>query len=187
MPPKDSKQGILARTRIAEARKNQPSALIGRYVTKEEYDESIRLGLRWCRTCKKFLPPHEFYGKDPRCIECTKEQQRKRRADRLPSQKELDNITLKFWREDNPEKTQKYRLSRYGKTQEWFNAKLLEQHNCCAVCGKKNFNIRGPFIDHNHKTDEIRGLLCARCNIFIGMLEAGLLDSALTYLKQYQV
>ncbi len=42
------------------------------------------------------------------------------------------------------------------------------QNRCCAICGKdeKSFKHRLN-VDHNHKTGQVRGLLCYRCNKFI--------------------
>ena len=40
---------------------------------------------------------------------------------------------------------------------------LQIQNNRCAICGVEN-EISKLAIDHNHKTLEIRGLLCHECN-----------------------
>ena len=59
-----------------------------------------------------------------------------------------------------------------GKAYEQKKAELLqEQKGKCAMC-QRPFNVidkfgkvhRKPFLDHNHKTGKIRGLLCDRCN-----------------------
>ena len=44
--------------------------------------------------------------------------------------------------------------------------KLLdEQQGCCAICGRHHSRFKKRLsLDHNHKTDKIRGLLCWRCN-----------------------
>jgi hypothetical protein len=48
-------------------------------------------------------------------------------------------------------------------------------------------NFDGFTFDHNHKTEEIRGLLCMRCNTGIGFLQEDLtiLQSAIEYLKTF--
>jgi hypothetical protein len=188
MPPKGFKLSYEARANIAAARKNQASAIIGRYgVTQEMYDDAMSKGLRWCRDCKKFLPPHEFYGKDARCIECGKARSKRWRDNRSPIQKDIDNDYLSGWRSRNPNSTQKYRLAKYDVTAGWYADKMVEQDNRCAVCGRERPEKKDFCVDHNHTTDEARGLLCQRCNIFIGMLENGLLGKALEYLKRYGV
>lgn len=42
------------------------------------------------------------------------------------------------------------------------------QHGCCAICKKpeSHFKMRLA-VDHNHKTGQVRGLLCYRCNKFV--------------------
>ena len=44
-----------------------------------------------------------------------------------------------------------------------------QQDNCCAIC-KKSFDETKRFIDHDHETGEVRGLLCSGCNSGIGLL-----------------
>ena len=52
----------------------------------------------------------------------------------------------------------------------------------CRICENKN----DLCIDHNHKTGEVRGLLCRTCNTGIGMLRNSpdLLRSAVAYLEK---
>lgn len=186
MPPKGSLHSELSRAKIAHARSIQKSAIIGHYgITQEAYDAALSKGLRWCRECKKFLHPVEFYGKDPRCIECGKARSKRWRANRGPDKIQADNEYLSGWRHQNKEATQGYRLAKYDVTAEWYAAKLVEQNNCCAICGRERPARRNFCIDHNHTTDQTRGLLCDRCNIFVGMIEKGILDRALHYLRYY--
>lgn len=51
---------------------------------------------------------------------------------------------------------------------EEYNKKLDAQNNSCAICLKSQEHFQQRFaVDHNHKTGQIRGLLCSYCNIFI--------------------
>jgi hypothetical protein len=44
---------------------------------------------------------------------------------------------------------------------------LKEQKNLCCIC---QINIKNVYhIDHNHKSKKVRGLLCKKCNIGLGM------------------
>ena len=49
---------------------------------------------------------------------------------------------------------------------------LLSQGSVCACCGSDSPNHkRGWHLDHNHKTGEIRAVLCGNCNIALGMVD----------------
>lgn len=53
----------------------------------------------------------------------------------------------------------------YGITLEQYDDLLKKQKGCCPVCERHHTEIKGSLcVDHNHKTGEIRGLLCTYCN-----------------------
>ena len=69
-----------------------------------------------------------------------------------------------------------------------YDALLKKQKGCCAICGihQSELNIR-LCRDHNHKTGQIRGLLCRTCNYLLGIFENSRLpnqDKMITYLKK---
>lgn len=76
-------------------------------------------------------------------------------------------------------------LAKYGLTPEGYERILAAQGGKCAICRRlpkpgKNFNV-----DHDHKTDAVRGLLCFFCNrILLGRRreDAGLHLAAYLYL-----
>lgn len=44
----------------------------------------------------------------------------------------------------------------------------IAQNKKCGVCGKDESEFKNRLaVDHNHKTGQVRGLLCYRCNKFI--------------------
>ena len=51
-----------------------------------------------------------------------------------------------------------------------FAERLATQNGVCAVCGSINNGKRLNF-DHNHKTNALRGLLCFKCNVVLGMVD----------------
>jgi hypothetical protein len=67
----------------------------------------------------------------------------------------------------------KYNLpAKYGITAAKFAEMLLAQGGKCACCNSI-FNVEGraterPCVDHNHATNEVRDLLCGRCNLAAG-------------------
>lgn len=70
----------------------------------------------------------------------------------------------------------------YGMTEQQYDEMLSSQLSRCAICGTDQCGTGRRFaVDHNHKTGEIRGLLCRSCNGFLGTLEKHL-DGFLAYL-----
>lgn len=58
-------------------------------------------------------------------------------------------------------------LSRYGLTKEAHAELLAKQNGVCAIC-----KIGGQlYVDHNHTTGKVRGLLCPKCNTAVGYVE----------------
>ncbi len=66
---------------------------------------------------------------------------------------------------------QKNQLKRnYGISLEDFDNMLIQQNHKCAICGVSLVKIR-RHIDHDHKKNIIRGILCHGCNTGIGLLK----------------
>jgi hypothetical protein len=78
-----------------------------------------------------------------------------------------------------------HRVRTYGVTPDQFDAMMLRQAGCCAIC-QEPMGI--PAVDHDHDTGKVRGLLCRRCNTGIGMLadDPDRLLSAAAYLLAHQ-
>ena len=76
----------------------------------------------------------------------------------------------------------------YGLTPE--DHKVLEelQNGRCAICNKIP-NSRGLFIDHNHTTGKVRGLLCPECNAGLSMFRENIdsLTAAIAYLRSTDI
>jgi hypothetical protein len=83
----------------------------------------------------------------------------------------------------------KYRLlSKFGITEPEYNAKLIKQKNKCAICGTLQEKIKIRLcVDHNHKTGQVRGLLCRECNFMIGRSKESIaiLNKAIKYLTKW--
>jgi len=62
-------------------------------------------------------------------------------------------------------------LRLYGLSWTAFNDILDKQGRACAICGKTDWNGRGPHVDHDHVTGKIRGVLCNHCNTALGMIK----------------
>lgn len=75
--------------------------------------------------------------------------------------------------------------SKYGLTIEIFDLMLEDQDFNCKTCGILFNNRKGIFVDHCHKNNNVRGLLCYSCNIALGHLKDNIqtLKNMITYLK----
>ena len=103
--------------------------------------------------------------------------------------KEMDNRKSAEWRLANPDKASAYgkswRLSNperaiFGRIASTYNISLdaaVHWYNLslasCDSCGYvwKSTDKKRLFIDHNHTTGEIRGILCHHCNSALGLLK----------------
>jgi len=72
------------------------------------------------------------------------------------------------------------------------DALMTEQDNQCGICHKPITYHRGngakvtAYIDHNHETNAVRGLLCPRCNSLLrGVEDIEWLQNAMSYLRKY--
>jgi hypothetical protein len=65
----------------------------------------------------------------------------------------------------NETKRGAYLRRKYGITERQFTRLVRAQGNGCPICLRAFKEIKGrPHVDHNHKTGEIRGVLCGYCN-----------------------
>jgi hypothetical protein len=67
------------------------------------------------------------------------------------------------------------RFRHHGLTLDQYHARVEAQDFLCALCGEEPMPFRGCYdgfhIDHDHRTGKIRGLLCAHCNMAVGLLD----------------
>lgn len=82
-----------------------------------------------------------------------------------------------------------YLKHKYKLTLEQFNKMLDEQNGKCALCQKEHSgrkDRKSLFVDHCHKTNKVRGLLCNKCNCGLGNFQdnTDYLQSAIDYLKK---
>lgn len=77
------------------------------------------------------------------------------------------------------------RLRKYGLTAPRFIDLWDLCGGRCPLCGKRFTQSRPVCIDHDHRTFEVRGLLCWSCNGELGVLNDNLfwLEAAARYLR----
>ena len=66
------------------------------------------------------------------------------------------------------------------------------QDHRCALCRKSetaiiNNKIKRLAVDHCHETNQVRGLLCQRCNLLLGQVGDDwlILDNAIEYVSHW--
>jgi hypothetical protein len=104
--------------------------------------------------------------------------------------KERKIKNIKKWQEKNKDYLRKYLREynikqRYGITIQEKEKIYEKQNGKCAICFIiVKFNK--ICIDHNHKTKEVRGLLCNNCNSLLGCAydSSEIIESAIKYLKE---
>jgi hypothetical protein len=72
--------------------------------------------------------------------------------------------------------------------QELYDERLNDQGGVCAICSTDNPGGRGQFhADHDHQTNQPRGVLCHNCNVALGNFKDNpeLLQKAIKYLNKY--
>lgn len=91
------------------------------------------------------------------------------------------------WRKENPESLALYERrcnlkTKYGMTIEDYEGLVVLQRGLCLVCHEKHKLV----VDHDHETDEVRGLLCSNCNLLLGHARDSIptLLSAIKYLQR---
>jgi hypothetical protein len=80
------------------------------------------------------------------------------------------------------------RKTKYNFPQELYDERLDDQGGVCAICSTNSPGGRGQFhADHDHQTNQPRGVLCHNCNVALGNFKDSpeLLQKAIVYLSKY--
>lgn len=138
--------------------------------------------MKQCKVCLQGKELIEF-SKEPKtrdghrnqCIKC-RDEMRKIRRDK---NREVWNAYMREyrkehsgsrkWRDKQKDRSLKHR---YGISLAERDEMFLRQGGKCLICQKTEEQVRTKLgIDHCHKTKKIRGLLCSRCNYYIGYIK----------------
>lgn len=167
-----------------------------------------------CSDCGAVLPVSQFNRNGARgdgyqhiCRACTKVRQdaRPKRSwtnaaqaeakARAEARRAVPKLTSaekqRAWRENSPEKhaalRKKHYCAKYGLTPERYDEMRVEQKDQCAICLVDL--PEKPHIDHDHYNGQTRALLCATCNIGLGMMQDSpdVLRRAATYIEFWNV
>ena len=139
------------------------------------------------KACSKCGTETEMFGKSSRSKDGYRSQCK-------PCEKTYEETrTKRDWPAERAAKTQDYRRCahyrhRYGITLEEYDNMLAVQGGRCAICSSEYAGPKGRFhVDHDHETQEIRGLLCHGCNTALGHMRdsTAILESAIQYLEDH--
>jgi hypothetical protein len=89
----------------------------------------------------------------------------------------------------HPNRELTYRLNKnFSMSKEEYDIILINQNNKCATCEKMfdNSNASKICVDHDHKTNKVRGLLCFNCNTTLGKVHDNIrtLTNMIKYLEK---
>jgi hypothetical protein len=78
-------------------------------------------------------------------------------------------------------------IRKYGIDRNSYEQMLKDQGNVCKICRGDQWGGRWniPYVDHDHTTGRVRGILCLKCNTAIGYLKdsANIAYAAASYLR----
>lgn len=80
-------------------------------------------------------------------------------------------IKAKNSKKSNPTARNKALKRTYAMTLDDYDRMLSDQEGKCAICRVPQLTPRCFYVDHDHKTGKVRGLLCPKCNHALGCLE----------------
>lgn len=131
---------------------------------------------------------------DTTCVSSKEEKKRKKKDyDVLWYEKNKEKVkeATRTWRKNNKDRARKAaRLAHvrrvYNLSAESYAKLLADQNDACAICSGKLG--KHPYVDHNHVTGKVRGLLCIRCNSALGMMDDSpeRLRAAAAYIERTQ-
>lgn len=140
-----------------------------------------------CKGCALVKEPSEFgwrttsrSGWDTTCLSCHRTADRIRYVKSSERRKETAKWGALKWK--------------FGLTRQAWEAIFAAQDGCCAICSESLLptrasrrDKRGACLDHDHRTQKVRGLLCARCNQGIGLLRDSVViaEKAAAYLRKH--
>ncbi len=100
------------------------------------------------------------------------------------------------WIDEHPEqfkattRARRYKVE-FGTTIPQYEVMLKMQNSSCAICDRLNSGRKSDkyfIVDHDHQTNQVRGLLCHHCNIALGHMndDVDVLEKMISYLKKHK-
>lgn len=141
---------------------------------------------RTCPKCSETKPSGHFNKHKRQCKECRAAVQR----DYVERNRDVVNERSRSWQERTGHSRRRHLSELYGISPEQYDSLLASQGNLCGICRGETIGRDGRLgaVDHSHVTNEIRGVLCTRCNVGIAQFRDNpdFLRAALAYLARFQ-
>lgn len=134
--------------------------------------------MKICSACNKELELSNFsddkrgkQGKASRCKHCEKHRK------------------LEWSRNNKEWKRNHYFITKYSISSKDYDKMFEEQSGKCAICFQtpEETHRKMLYVDHNHITGKVRGLLCHHCNTSLGLAKDSIatLTKMIDYLKEH--
>lgn len=114
--------------------------------------------MKWCPRCELYVPRTSFRtnraasdGLYSYCAPCVSDQEQ---SDEMRQSRRASHFKRS-----------------YGLTIEQHTAMRKAQQGRCAICEQKFKTSQDINVDHDHKTGNVRALLCTRCNSRLAVME----------------
>ncbi len=151
-------------------------------------------GLKICSGCLETKPKEEFHRRSEaisevksrckKCLHSVNKDYRHRHRDRIAEKARLRHAAIK---KDNPLGLMKsvFKL-RYGLTIDGYKEIFDRQNGLCAICLMPGKEYKRLSVDHDHLSGKVRGLLCHKCNMGIGLFDDNevKMTAAINYLRE---
>ncbi len=155
-----------------------------KYARKNGYIDEVIGNKKLCPNCNKIKTLSEFHKSKKRtngyqlwCNECG-----------LLAKKKAYHT---YRREPEMSRSYSFRLKKqYNMTLEDYYSLSKKQDGKCDICKRKpTKGTKTLVVDHNHKNNKNRGLLCNECNFGLGKFEDNIsfLENAINYLKKHDL
>ena len=120
-----------------------------------------------CSTCKELKSPELMSKSTYYCKDCDSA----RTKEWYLNNKNRACKKSREWHANNKDRVADKRLKRrFGISLKQYNELNKKQQGLCAICSKECFSGNKLAVDHCHRTGEVRGLLCRKCNQGLGLL-----------------
>lgn len=131
-------------------------------------------------TAKGLCPKHYYRNKtygDPNTVRHPWRQDRSCNIPKCPEEHDAKGLCRKHYNI----------IHKFKIDQSVYIQKVIESNDVCSICKKECSHGKHLSLDHDHNTGELRGMLCASCNLALGgfMDDVILLEGAIEYLTRW--